>query len=130
MIRESIGKIPEETLKEKVLEYLQTTGVFRPEFINRFDAIIMFRPLMSTQVEQIVGLMLADLNRRLKEHGITVVANAEVRQKIAALGFNQEFGARPLRRAIQDKVENLIAVKLLSGELTRGETLSLTPEDL
>lgn len=130
MIRESIGVTPKETLQEKVLEYLQTTGVFRPEFINRFDAIIMFRPLTSDQVEQIVGLMLTDLNRRLKDKGIAVAATAEVQRKIAAIGFNQEFGARPLRRAIQDKVENLIAMKLLSGEMKRGDTLSLTPNDL
>ncbi|HEX8946999.1 MAG TPA: AAA family ATPase [Candidatus Paceibacterota bacterium] len=130
MIREAASASHDADLKARVLESLQTQGVFRPEFLNRFDAIVMFDPLTETQERQIAALMLADLNRRLAEKGVSVAADDAALAKLVALGFSTEFGARPLRRVIQDRVENVIAKKLLAGELSRGSTFTLRAEDL
>lgn len=132
LIRESIARhgADEEGLRERVLETLQTRNVFRPEFLNRFDAIVMFKPLTEAQTNRVAQLLLADLNARLKEKDITVVADETVLAKLVSLGFDPEFGMRPLRRVIQDKVENLVARKILSGELKNGDTLTLTLADL
>ncbi len=131
LIREAVAAGGADArLKDRVLESLQSTGVFKPEFLNRFDGIIMFKPLSQAQTTDVARLMLDDLNARLKEKAVTVAATPEALEKLVALGFDQEFGARPLRRVVQDKVENLVAEKLLSGALRRGDTLTLTPEDL
>ncbi len=130
MIRESeVGKDGMLT-KEKILDRLQKQGVFRPEFLNRFDAIVIFKPLTPSQEEHIATLMFADLNRRLKEKGITVSVDEVALKKVVSMGFSKEFGARSLRRVMQDTVENSIAKKLLSGEITRGSTFVLTAQDL
>ncbi|MDE2173521.1 MAG: ATP-dependent Clp protease ATP-binding subunit [Patescibacteria group bacterium] len=132
LIRESVarGDGSEGGLQERILEALQTQGVFRPEFLNRFDAIVMFKPLTGDQTNQVARLLLADLNSRLKEKSITVVADEQVLAKLVSVGFDPEFGMRPLRRAVQDRVENLVAHKILAGELKNGDTLTLTPSDI
>ncbi|MFZ1075719.1 MAG: ATP-dependent Clp protease ATP-binding subunit [Minisyncoccia bacterium] len=131
LIRESVGSgETEAALKERILDAIQKEGIFHPEFLNRFDAIIMFKPLTESEVGQVAKLFIDDLNRRLEEKSITVVADAAVLQKLASEGFDKEFGARPLRHLVQEKVENLVAKKLLSGELASGQTLVLTPEEI
>ncbi|MCL5435564.1 MAG: hypothetical protein M1275_00565, partial [Patescibacteria group bacterium] len=70
------------------------------------------------------------LNRRLKEKDVELVVAPAVVKKIAELGYDPEFGARPLRRVIQDRLENLVAKKLLSGEIKRGDRMEIKPEDL
>ncbi|MBU6491049.1 ATP-dependent Clp protease ATP-binding subunit [Patescibacteria group bacterium] len=131
LIRESVAQEGgEANLRERVLETLQTQGIFKPEFLNRFDDIIMFKPLSREQMSRVAELLLVDLNERLKDRNITVHATPEALAKLVELGFDQEFGARPLRRVVQDKVENLVAQKLLEGTLNRGDTLSLAPENI
>ncbi len=130
MIRESEVHGHSVVGKEQVLDQLQKQGIFRPEFLNRFDAIVMFAPLTKKQEEQIATLMLSDINSRLEEKGITLTLAPTVLQEITSRGFSKEFGARPLRRVLQDTVENIIAKKILSGEIARGDTFVLKPEDL
>ncbi len=132
LIRESIAQNgrDEPGFRERILEELERRGIFRPEFLNRFDAVVLFKPLSESQTSQVAKLLLDDLNARLKEKDITVIADEAVLARLVSLGFDPEFGMRPLRRVIQDKVENLVALKLLSGALKRGDTLTLAPEDV
>lgn len=130
LIRESVHQFREANLKERLLDNLQKSGQFRPEFLNRFDAVIVFKPLTSEQTERVVELLLADLNRRLKEKDVELAVSAEGIKKIAELGYDPEFGARPLRRVIQDRLENVVAKKLLAGEIKRGDRLEVRAEEL
>jgi len=130
LIRELLKAKPDADIHDQLLEFVQKQGLFKPEFLNRFDATIIFKPLSPDQTEQVVTLLLADLNRRLKSLDVQVTVTAELVKKLVAVGYNEEFGARPIRRAIQDKVENLIAKELLSGEIQRGQTVSISPEQI
>lgn len=126
-IRESVetGKAENKKFKQALLEYLQTNSLFKPELLNRFDDIVVFTPLALNEVEQIVKLMLTDFSKTLAEKEIRISYSQDVITKIVNEGFDKEFGARPLRRFIQDNIEDLIARKLLSGEINRGSSLVL-----
>ncbi len=119
-----------EALKAALLEAIQSQGIFRPEFLNRFDAVVAFRPLSQPELLQIVDLQLAGLNKRLSEEQVTVQLTDAAKARLAELGYQPEFGARALRRVIQDTVENVIAERLLKGTLQRGQTATLDVEDL
>lgn len=131
MIREFVkeGKNLGET-KEQLLDFLQRQGHFRPEFLNRFDGLIVFRPLTPPELTQVATLLLQELNKRLKEKDIQVKITEELATALATGGYSPEFGARPLRRFIQEHIENYIASGLLSGEITRGQTVEITPDML
>jgi len=130
MIRESVKQFRETNLKERLLDHLQKSGQFRPEFLNRFDALIVYKPLTQEQTEKVAEMLLSALNRRLKEKDIQLKVTRELTKKIAQLGYDPEFGARPLQRVIQDKVENVIAKKLLSGEIKRGDVVEIGAGEL
>jgi ATP-dependent Clp protease ATP-binding subunit ClpC len=113
-----------------LIDQLLKKGLFRPEFINRFDEVVLFRTLNLTEVVQVVNRMLQSLADQLKKQDITFYASPEAAAIIAQTGFDQVFGARPLRRYIQDHVESMLSKKLLTGEVKRGDTITLKPEDL
>jgi ATP-dependent Clp protease ATP-binding subunit ClpC len=115
-------------VKEKLLNYLFQKAIFRPEFINRFDAVVVFRPLSKENLLDIAELMLQKLKKNLKEKNIEFVISQPLKEKIAELGYDPTFGARQMRRVIQDKVENVLAKALLSGELKRGDKVEITEE--
>ncbi len=94
---------------------------FRPEFLNRVDEIITFSPLTVEDVEKIVGLQLKDIAQRLQERGLTVELKDGARKWLARQGYDANFGARPLRRALQKHVEGPLSVKLLKGEFKAGD---------
>ncbi|MBF8280451.1 MAG: hypothetical protein HW383_224 [Candidatus Magasanikbacteria bacterium] len=96
---------------------------FRPEFLNRFDAIVLFKPLLKEQIVQIARLMLGRLARTLEQKGIILEVTPAALEEIAAAGFDPIFGARPLRRVIQDRVENKIADVMLRGEVKRKDVI-------
>src|SRR5258706_6310119 len=96
---------------------------FRPEFLNRVDDIVLFKPLNLEEIEQIVDLMLDDLRTRLAERRITVEVTEEARRLIAQEGFDPVYGARPLRRFIAHEVETRIGRALLSGDVRDGATI-------
>jgi ATP-dependent Clp protease ATP-binding subunit ClpB len=131
LIRERVteGKTG-ETLKTELLNYLQTNSIFRPEFLNRFDEVVSFHPLTKEQIIQVALLMLKGLSSRMLEKEITVEFTEAAVNKLAEAGFDPVYGARPMRRAIQDKVENLLANKLLSGEIARGAHVRLDEGDI
>jgi len=132
LIKEEIekGAISNEVLKEKLLNLLQTKGIFKPEFLNRFDAVVAFHPLSKEQLHQIIKLMVAELNKTLSEKEVKVELTDEAIEKLIQIGFDPVFGARPLRRALQDKVENLVAQYLLQGTLQKGQKLIIKGEDI
>lgn len=120
----------EEQFKEPLLELLQSTGQFRPEFLNRFDAVIAFKPLTPDQLLRIVDLLVTGLNERLAQEQVTVVLTSRAKGRLAELGYKPEFGARALRRVLQDRVENLVAERLLAGSISRGQTITIDTPDL
>ncbi len=95
-------------------------GLFRPEFINRIDEIIMFSPLSIEEMEQIVILQMKEVQDRLNDHNITVQLTDAARSWLAKEGYDPAFGARPLRRAIQKYVESPLSVELLGGKFKDG----------
>ncbi len=96
---------------------------FRPEFINRIDEIIVFEPLSQEQILRIVDMMIADAQGRLEEKNVRITLTDAAREWLATVGFDPTFGARPLRRAVQRHVENVLARDLLEGRFSDGDTI-------
>lgn len=118
---------------ERMLQMLEPylLQYFAPEFLNRFTARIIFRSLSRKDVMEIAQLQLNGLARRLeKAQGIKFAASSEAVAKLSAMGYSPEYGARFLQRTIQEKVENLIAVKFLKGEIKRGDIFEIKAEDV
>jgi ATP-dependent Clp protease ATP-binding subunit ClpC len=116
-----------EEMRKKLLDSLKR--VFRPEFINRLDSVIVFRSLSRTDIKEIVQLELDKVAVRLVEHNITLSATPEAVDLLADLGYDPEMGARPLRLIIQQKVEDPLSDALLSGEFVDGETVMVDIQD-
>jgi ATP-dependent Clp protease ATP-binding subunit ClpC len=108
-----------EEMRKKLLESLKK--VFRPEFVNRLDGVIVFHALGREHIKQIVGLELQKVSDRLKEHKIEIKATEVAIQQLADEGYDPDMGARPLRRVIQQKVEDPLSDAVLSGEFKDGE---------
>ena len=102
---------------------------FRPEFLNRVDEVIFFKPLTRGEIGRIVHLLLAELNKRLAERRMTLVLSDEAVDWLADGGFDPVYGARPLRRFLQTKVENLLARELIGGEILDGAEIRIGLED-
>ena len=110
--------------KEQVLKELK--GHFRPEFLNRIDKTIVFQPLNNQSIQKIVQLQINELNDRLKDKTITVTLTPEATELLAKLSYNPEYGARPVRRMIQDKIEDPIAERILDGEFGEGSQIKIS----
>jgi ATP-dependent Clp protease ATP-binding subunit ClpB len=116
----SDGEISEEA-RSQVDGLLKRS--FRPEFLNRLDEIVFYKPLTKDNITHIIDLMVADLNRRLEDKQLTVVLTAEAKDEILEAGYDPAFGARPLRRYLQHTVETLIGRKIIADDVTPGSTL-------
>lgn len=116
------GEITDE-LKNDVMAQLKSR--FRPEFLNRIDEIITFRALSKDNISGIVDLLMADLNSRLADREITIKLTESAKQHIIDQGYDQVYGARPLKRYLQKNVETLVAKSILSNELRAGDTITL-----
>jgi ATP-dependent Clp protease ATP-binding subunit ClpC len=114
---------PYEEMRKKLLEELRKA--FRPEFLNRVDAIIVFRALEKSEITRIVELELAKVAKRLTDHRITLRAHPEAKAFLADQGYNPEMGARPLKRVIQTEVEDKLSEALLSGQVHDGEAVTI-----
>jgi len=110
-----------EDMRKKLNESLKRA--FRPEFINRLDSVVIFRSLTKDDIQQIVSLELDKVAERLKEHNLALTATEEALVLLAELGYDSDFGARPLRRVIQQKVEDPLSDRVLSGEFTDGDSV-------
>ena len=112
-----------ERMRERVLTDIK--NVFRPEFLNRVDEIIVFHKLEQKDIEQIASLMLSQVAKRLKEREIDLTYGEDVVSHLAQAGFDPQFGARPLRRVIQRTIEDALSEKLIAGEIHLGETVRM-----
>jgi ATP-dependent Clp protease ATP-binding subunit ClpB len=116
------GEIMED-VRDRVMAELR--GHFRPEFLNRVDETILFKPLTLAEIEQIVDLQMEDLRKRLADRQITIELTGPARELIGRQGYDPVYGARPLRRYIQRVVETQIGRALLSGRILDGATIRL-----
>ena len=116
-----------DEMRKKLMDSLRR--VFRPEFVNRVDNVIVFRALSKDDITQIVELELDKVSQRLEEHDISLTATQEALDKLAELGYDPDFGARPLRRVIQQKVEENLSDALLAGEFDDCEAIVVDVED-
>lgn len=98
---------------------------FRPEFVNRIDEIVVFHPLGQEQMAGIADIQLSRLRKRLQERDMDIVLSDEAMTKLIAVGYDPVYGARPLKRAIQQEIENPLSLKLLSGEFVAGDTIKV-----
>jgi ATP-dependent Clp protease ATP-binding subunit ClpC len=115
-------------LKQKMLDYLFKAGTFRPEFINRFDATVVFKPLSKENLLDISSLILGKIKKGLKQKGIEFEITDSLKEKVVELSYNPAFGAREMKRVVQDKIENELASALLSNKLKRGNKVKINPE--
>jgi len=113
--------------EKAVLEALK--GHFRPEFLNRVDEIVVFRKLSDEDIKRIAILMLNQINERIVNLGINLTFSDEVVDHLAKAGFDPVYGARPLRRAMQRQIEDSLSLKLLEGEVVKGDSIKAVLED-
>ena len=123
---EDVQKEYEETKKEVMAELKKE---LRPEFINRIDEIIVFHKLNDNEIEQIIDIMLKEVVNRLKEQKYDIELKPEVKELIAKEGIDKNFGARPVRRTIQNLVEDRLAEEILDGKLNKGKLAKFTVKD-
>jgi len=116
-----------ERMKKIILDEANRT--FRPEFLNRIDDMVVFKPLSREHLLQIVEIMLSDVRARLEEQGIKIGVENEAKAMILDKGFQPKFGARPLRRAIQSMIEDKLADSVLAGKICRGVNITIKVED-
>jgi ATP-dependent Clp protease ATP-binding subunit ClpB len=125
-IAETAGKLTQEELTERAKRELST--YFRPEFLNRIDDIIVFRPLGREELREIVEIQLKRLNRILREQNITLVPSESALDLLTKLGYEPAFGARPLKRVIQKYVQNELASAIIDGRIHQGQSVLLETE--
>ena len=123
---ETEERLAYEEMRKKLLDSLKR--VFRPEFINRLDSVIVFRSLSRDDIKKIVDLELKKVSHRLKDHAITLSTTPAALEMLAELGYDPEMGARPLRRIIQQKVEDKLSDALLAGEFNDGDSILVDME--
>ena len=116
-----------ERMKEKVLD--EAKKFFRPEFLNRIDSMVVFHALSREDILQIVDLMLADVAKQLLEKGVFMEVSTAAKEMLAEKGFDTSFGARPLRREIQDQVEDKLSDEFLQGKFGAGDTVEVDVEE-
>ncbi len=115
--------------KQKLMDFLFTKSSFRPEFINRFDATVIFHPLTRENLMDIAELSCRGLAKNLKEKDIELVVTEALKEKIVELSYKPEFGAREMRRVMQDTVENKISEALLAETITKGDKIEINPDN-
>jgi ATP-dependent Clp protease ATP-binding subunit ClpB len=103
---------------------------FRPEFLNRVDDIVIFRPLGEEQLAHIIDLRLADLKKLLTDRKITLELTDEARRQLMLTGYDRAYGARPLKRALQRLIQDPLALKILDGEVLHGDTVLIDADPL
>ncbi|MBQ4836179.1 MULTISPECIES: ATP-dependent chaperone ClpB [Pseudoalteromonas] len=127
VIQEQAGSNDFVALKSKLMDVLSTQ--FRPEFINRIDETVVFHPLVTEHIKQIARIQLDKLSARLKDNGFAFEVSEPALEKIAQSGFDPVFGARPLKRAIQQYIENPLAQSLLQGDFNGNTMIAVDIED-
>lgn len=117
-------------MKDELVSHIIETGIYRPEFLNRFDDVVVFHPLSRENLQEIAEIMLRGTKERIKQKGYELVVNEPLISYVMQVGYDPTFGARPMERAIKDTVEQVIAKKIISGALNVGDRVELTQQDL
>ncbi|MDB5204626.1 MAG: hypothetical protein JWP09_654 [Candidatus Taylorbacteria bacterium] len=116
------GKLEEE--KNRVIDTIIAGGVFKPELLNRFDAVILFHPLQTVDLQKIAQLILERFSNRMKERGIIMHTTPKFVEYVANKGNDPKFGARPMNRAVEEEVERFVADKIIRGEINQGDKIT------
>lgn len=119
-----------DDFKEELIENLISSGEFKPEFLNRFDEICLFKPLSKEDLLQVLDLIINSVNKTLEVQKISVSVSPEAKQILIDKGYDPKMGARPMRRIVQKTVENIVAAAILSGHATPGSTLNITANEI
>jgi ATP-dependent Clp protease ATP-binding subunit ClpB len=127
VIQEYSGEKNYSRMRAAVMEIVQQS--FRPEFINRIDDIVVFHPLGTEQIRKIVDIQLAYLRKRLQERNLDIILDETARDLMGEAGFDPVYGARPLRRAIQQQIENPLAQHILRGDFVPGDSIQVSVKD-
>ena len=116
--------------KESFIEQLITSNQFKPEFLNRFDEVCLFKPLSKEDLLGVLDLIIASTNKTLEPQKISVQLTPEAKQLLIDKGYDPKMGARPMRRIVQKTVENIVAASILSGTAQPGSTLIITENEI
>lgn len=129
-IREEVerGTIVDKLFQQRLLEYLQVNHIFKPELLNRFDDVVTYKPLGESEIKEITKMLLTSLTEQLADEDITATFDDKIIEKITKEGFDKELGARPIRRYIQDNIEDLLAQKKLQDQIKRGDKVNVTTD--
>ena len=114
-------------MKDSIMDEVKHT--FRPEFLNRVDELIVFHALNEENIREIAALMLREVSRRMEEQGMHFTFDAEAVAVLAQAGYDTQYGARPLRRAIQRQVEDALSEEILSGRIKIGEQVLISAQE-
>ncbi len=125
--KETEERLSYEEMRKKLTETLKRA--FRPEFINRLDGVVVFRALNEEDIQEIVSLELAKVSARLVEHGLVLSATSVALRQLGDMGYDPEMGARPLKRVIQQQVEDPLSDALLTGRFAEGDTILVDLDD-
>jgi len=119
-----------EQFEDTFVDELISSNLFHPEFLNRFDEIVVFAPLSKPELLQVVDLILNDVNKNMAEQKITVVVAQDAKEYLVEVGYDPRLGARPMRRVVQRAVENTVAKLMLSREVQAGGSIEITLEQV
>ncbi len=109
--------------KDSIIDAIIHKGQFKPELLNRFDGVILFHPLQEEELKKIAALLIKKFEKRLKEQGVSLQITDDLVNFLVKAGFDRKFGARPMNRVLQENVEELLAEKLIKGEIEKGATV-------
>jgi len=116
-------------LSSKIIDHIVNEGIYKPELINRFDSVVIFEPLSEKEQSEVANLLLNELYARLKERGYAVKITPELLAILVKLGYSLEFGARPMRRILQNLIEEKIAQNIITGYIKKGQPILLDISD-
>ena len=119
-----------EQFEEEFTNELINSGQFRPEFLNRFDEIVVFRPFTKEELVQVLDLILVSVNKMLEPQKVSVIVEDDAKLLLVDKGYDPRLGARPMRRVVQKAVENTVAKQMLSGTVNPGDTITLTRDQV
>jgi ATP-dependent Clp protease ATP-binding subunit ClpC len=119
-----------EKIEDQFVNELINSNQFKPEFLNRFDEIVTFRPLKKDELVQVVDLILAGINKTLSLQKVSVIVNQDAKLYLVDAGYDPRLGARPMRRVVQKAVENTVAKQMLAGTVEAGGTITITLEEV
>ena len=119
-----------EQFEQQFINELINANLFRPEFLNRFDEIVLFRPFTPAELVQVLDLVLASVNKTLAPQKVLVDVADDAKQLLVQKGYDPRLGARPMRRVVQKAVENTVAKQMLAGNVNPGDTVHITLEQV